>query len=63
MIAVIGDSENMASVRLHSQAGFKTIGILKNVGLKFNRWLDTVLMQRALGEGAVTPGAVVRNGA
>ena len=49
MIAIIGDSENAASIRLHEAAGFKHVGVLRGVGLKFGRWLDTVIMQRALG--------------
>ena len=55
MIAVIGDSANEASIRLHKAAGFELIGTLKDVGYKHGRWLDTVLMQRALGPGATTP--------
>jgi phosphinothricin acetyltransferase len=51
MIAVIGDSNNRASIRLHESLGFEHVGVLRSVGLKFNRWLDTVLMQRALGTG------------
>ena len=51
MIAVIGDSQNMASVRLHRAAGFAIAGTLKSVGYKHSRWLDCVLMQRALGDG------------
>jgi L-amino acid N-acyltransferase YncA len=54
MIAVIGDSANAASVGVHSQCGFQMIGTHPNVGLKFGRWLDTVMMQLALGEGAST---------
>jgi phosphinothricin acetyltransferase len=50
MIAVIGDSDNAASIRLHEAAGFRHAGILASVGLKFGRWLDVVLMQRALGD-------------
>jgi len=57
MIAVIGDSANAGSVGVHSRAGFNMIGTHPNVGLKFGRWLDTVMMQRDLGEGASTvPG-------
>ena len=52
MIAVIGDSANAGSIGLHSQAGFQMIGTHPNVGFKFGRWLDTVMMQRALGDGA-----------
>jgi phosphinothricin acetyltransferase len=54
MIAVIGDSANAASVSVHSRCGFEMIGTHPNVGFKFGRWLDTVMMQRALGEGAAT---------
>jgi phosphinothricin acetyltransferase len=53
MIAVIGGA-NPASVGLHEKAGFSHSGILKASGLKFGRWLDTVLMQLPLGEGAET---------
>jgi phosphinothricin acetyltransferase len=51
MIAVIGDSQNMASVRVHRAAGFAEVGVLKSAGHKFGRWLDVVLMQRTLGQG------------
>ncbi len=54
MVAVIGDSANLASIGVHTRAGFQMVGTLQNVGLKFGRWLDTVLMQRPLGEGAGT---------
>jgi phosphinothricin acetyltransferase len=54
MIAVIGDSANAASIALHAKAGFQMIGTHPDVGFKFGRWLDTVMMQRALGEGAAT---------
>jgi L-amino acid N-acyltransferase YncA len=54
MIAVIGDSANAGSIGLHSRAGFQMIGTHPNVGFKFGRWLDTVMMQRALGDGAST---------
>jgi phosphinothricin acetyltransferase len=52
MLAVIGDSANAASIGLHTRAGFTPVGTFKNVGHKFGRWLDSVMMQRALGEGA-----------
>ena len=48
MIAVIGDSANEASIRLHAHFGFRNVGTLFEVGFKFDRWLDTVLMQREL---------------
>ncbi len=54
MVAVIGDSANAGSIGVHSRTGFEMIGTHPNVGLKFGRWLDTVMMQRALGEGAAT---------
>jgi L-amino acid N-acyltransferase YncA len=52
MIAVIGDSANVASVELHRAAGFHLVGTLNDVGYKFGRWLDCVLMQLPLGQGA-----------
>jgi L-amino acid N-acyltransferase YncA len=55
MIAVIGDSAQTPSVAVHAGAGFTHIGTVQAVGFKHGRWLDTVLMQRALGSGAATP--------
>jgi phosphinothricin acetyltransferase len=52
MVAVIGDSTHAASIALHRNAGFRMTGTLADVGYKFGRWLDCVVMQRALGEGA-----------
>ena len=52
MIAVIGGSDNSASIGLHTALGFERAGCLTAVGRKFERWIDTVLMQRALGAGA-----------
>jgi phosphinothricin acetyltransferase len=52
MIAVIGDSAQHASIARHRALGFRLIGTIENVGYKFDRWLDSVLMQRALGPGA-----------
>jgi L-amino acid N-acyltransferase YncA len=54
MIAVIGDSANAGSIELHRAAGFRMVGTFDNVGFKFGRWLDSVLMQRPLGRGAET---------
>ena len=48
MVAVIGDSANLGSIALHRACGFADVGVLRDVGRKFDRWLDTVLMQRAL---------------
>jgi phosphinothricin acetyltransferase len=47
MIAVI-DSENQSSVEFHEKFGFKTVGIIKESGYKFDRWLDSVFMQLIL---------------
>ena len=54
MVAVIGDSANAGSIGVHTRCGFQMIGTHPNVGLKFGRWLDTVMMQLPLGEGAKT---------
>jgi phosphinothricin acetyltransferase len=54
MIAVIGDSHQPGSIALHAAAGFRMIGTFDSVGFKLGRWLDSVLMQRALGQGATT---------
>jgi len=48
MVACIGHSGNAGSQRLHASLGFETVGVLRHVGFKFGRWVDTVLMQRAL---------------
>ena len=55
MIAVIGDSAQTPSIELHRAAGFKMVGAFEGVGYKFDRWLDTVLMQRPLGKGSSAP--------
>ena len=54
MVAVIGDSENVGSIGLHVSLGFRQVGVLKAVGMKFGRWVDVVQMQKALGEGERT---------
>jgi phosphinothricin acetyltransferase len=48
MVAVIGDTANESSIRLHEACGFSHVGTLRDVGFKFGRWLDTVLMQRSV---------------
>jgi phosphinothricin acetyltransferase len=55
MVAVIGDSANAPSINLHRACGFTMVGTLPAVGWKFDRWVDSVLMTRPLGEGAATP--------
>ena len=54
MVAIIGDSAHAPSIGLHRQAGFRRVGVLEDVGWKFGRWLDTVIMQRPLGDGATS---------
>jgi phosphinothricin acetyltransferase len=54
MIAVIGDSAQHASIALHAALGFRMVGTFEAVGWKFGRWLDSVLMQRPLGQGAAS---------
>jgi len=54
MLAVIGDSANVASIALHRRLGFATVGTFHSVGFKFGRWVDSVLMQLALGPGDQT---------
>jgi L-amino acid N-acyltransferase YncA len=59
MVAVIGDSRNQGSITLHRNAGFTFCGTIHSVGYKFGRWLDSVIMERPLGEGDTsTPGEV-----
>jgi len=51
MLAVIGDSANAASIGVHHACGFSEPTVLHGTGFKFGRWVDTVIMQRALGAG------------
>jgi phosphinothricin acetyltransferase len=55
MVAVIGDSANHASIRLHERCGFCHAGLLPAIGWKHGRWLDSVMMVRPLGPGASKP--------
>ena len=55
MVAVVGDSANVASIRLHEALSFRLVGMPRLVGRKHGRWLDTVLLQLPLGEGDETP--------
>lgn len=57
IIAVIGDSANTGSIKLHEKFGFKHVGMLPAVGFKFGRWVDSVLMQREAGDGQRSPPA------
>jgi phosphinothricin acetyltransferase len=51
MLALIGDSDNIGSIGMHSSLGFARVGVLRASGIKFGRWLDVVIMQKALGAG------------
>jgi phosphinothricin acetyltransferase len=55
LIAVIGDSANAGSLGVHRASGFCDVGVIKSCGWKFGRWLDIVLMEKAIGEGNTTP--------
>jgi phosphinothricin acetyltransferase len=55
MIAVVGDSGHLPSIAFHESLGFTQIGTLRAVGFKFGRWVDSVILQRALGGGGQTP--------
>jgi len=55
VVAVIGDSGHEASIGLHRALGFRMVGTLRSAGFKFGRWIDIVLMQRALGPGDDSP--------
>lgn len=57
MLAVIGDSANAGSIGVHRRLGFQHVGTMKSAGWKFERWLDVVMMQRALGVGDGLPAA------
>ena len=54
MVAVIGDTRNGGSIGLHAALGFRVVGTLPSVGFKLGRWVDSVFMQRPLGEGDAT---------
>lgn len=51
MVAVITQGGVAGSAELHSKLGFVEVGCMPNVGYKFNRWVGTLIMQRALGDG------------
>jgi len=55
MIAVIGGSDNHTSIEFHTKMGFSHAGTLRSIGYKFDHWMDSVIMQRALGSGEQTP--------
>jgi phosphinothricin acetyltransferase len=54
LVAVIGDSANRASIAVHEACGFAMVGTFRSIGFKHGRWVDSVLMQRAIGAGDAT---------
>ena len=60
MIAVIGDSANLPSINLHLAMGFSHAGLLPSAGYKHGRWVDSLMMQRALGDGDTTHPMPIR---
>ena len=54
MVAIIGDSKNVASIKLHTAYGFEHCGTVRSLGFKHGKWLDQVIMQQSLGEGDTT---------
>jgi L-amino acid N-acyltransferase YncA len=62
MIAVIGGSETLPSIRLHAALGFAQIGVFPAIGFKFGRWIDSVYMQRALGPGRSSLPEEIKHG-
>jgi phosphinothricin acetyltransferase len=62
MIAVIGGSETLPSIRLHAALGFSQIGVFTGIGFKFGRWIDSVYMQRPLGPGETNPPQEITHG-
>jgi L-amino acid N-acyltransferase YncA len=49
LLAIVGDSANSGSIALHRRFGFELVGTLQSVGFKFGRWVDTPILQRAIG--------------
>lgn len=55
MVAVVGDSDNCMSINFHKKMGFEEVGVIRSIGYKFDRWLDSVILQLTLGEGDTAP--------
>lgn len=62
MVAIIGDSAQHASIRLHRRLGFTFCGTIHSVGFKHGRWLDSVIMELPLGAGDTMPPGDIRLG-
>ena len=50
-VAIVGDSKNAQSIDFHLKMGFAQVGLVRSIGFKFGRWMDQVILQKALGEG------------
>jgi phosphinothricin acetyltransferase len=53
LVAIIGGSDNEASIGLHRALGFEMKGVMSSVGFKHGRWVDIVWMQKSLGTGSL----------
>jgi len=60
MVAVIGGGDNHGSIGLHAACGFRPAGVLPGMGFKFGRWIDSVLMERPLGDGDASLPSEIR---
>ena len=56
MMAVIGDSDNHGSIGLHRKFGFRDLGVARDIGFKFGRWIDVVYMQLELQSPNIVTG-------
>ena len=54
MVAMISGDADAPSVKMHAALGFRPMGYLPSLGLKFGQWIDVIEMQLALGEGGST---------
>ena len=48
IIAVIGSIDSKGSLKLHEKLGFKKTGVLKKIGFKNNKWIDSIFLQKNL---------------
>ena len=51
------DASNAASIRFHERLGFERVGLLREVGCKFGRWLDLAFLQRRLDDRQAAPSS------
>ena len=48
IVAVIGSIDSKGSIKLHKKLGFKITGVLKKIGFKNNKWIDSIFLQKNL---------------